>query len=218
MNAQLPIWRRPVFEGVTLFVLASLSVVIQSLPDLGEALQWRRSATFPLKVATAFTGHLTHWSWDHLLWDVVAFLGLGIAAIRLVPGRLLICLVLSALVISLEIMLFHPQFESYRGLSGIDSALFGLIVAGLWRQGPPVRYLAMIGLAGFLGKTTFELLTGDTLFVERAENDFIPATSAHLSGMVCGLLAGSSKLWTLVKFFGTPRKGLTPGYANRSRS
>lgn len=194
----------PIAETGLLVGLALVAVIIQCLPAVGEALQWQRSAALPASVATTLTGHFTHWSWDHFLWDIAAFIGLGFAAIRIVPGRLMACLLLSAIAIPIEIALFQPQFETYRGLSGIDSALFGLLIAGLWHRGGNPRLLASLGLLGFLGKSLFELTTGDTLFVERTANDFVPVGSAHLVGLFCGMLAGNQKLWVLVRFFAKP--------------
>ncbi len=195
----------PRAESGLLIGLALVVVIIQCLPAMGEALQWRRSAALPISAITTLTGHLTHWTWDHLLWDVIAFIGLGFAAIQINPGRFIACLLLAAILIPIEITLFLPQFETYRGLSGIDSALFGLLIAGLWQLSKKGRLLAALGFAGFLGKTVFELMTGDTLFVARETTDFTPVTSAHLVGLVCGILAGNRKLTTLIRFFLTPR-------------
>ncbi|MEM1441323.1 MAG: rhomboid family intramembrane serine protease [Verrucomicrobiota bacterium] len=213
---------------VLLLVLASIATALQCFPNLGEMLQWQRDAGWLVGLLTSVTGHLTHWSWDHFLWDILAFLGLGWTAIRLVPGRITSCLLLSTILIPLEIALFRPEFSTYRGLSGLDSALFGLLLAGLWRRGKMGKLLFLSGLTVFLGKAGYELVTGETLFVDHEASGFAPVPSAHLVGLFCGLLAGNEKIRTLVRFFGTPpqcvQKGktketeLTPGSSNRSRS
>ena len=183
----------PLVSGVVIGSLALLSIFIQCFPAIGEALQWQRSLSFPQSGLTALTGHLTHWSWDHLLWDVAALVGLGVAAIRILPGRVLLCLLLAALAIPIEIAWFRPEFATYRGLSGVDSALFGLVLAGLWQRKGAGRWLAISGLVGILAKTLFEWTTGDTFFVDRTNQEFIPVTSAHVVGLVCGLFAGLVK-------------------------
>ncbi len=190
MNSSVSWYRRPRLELTMLYALAALAFFLQGFPHLGEALQCNRDGKLPAILLTTFTGHLTHWSWDHLLWDLAAFIGLGIAATRLSPGRLLPCLLLAAIAIPLEIALFRPQFETYRGLSGIDSAFFGLVAAGLWRKGLTGRVLSALGVFGFLAKITFELATGATFFVDQAAGDFVPVVSAHLVGLACGLLTG----------------------------
>lgn len=198
-------------ESILLGSIALVAIVIQCLPAVGEALQWQRSAKLPASLISALTGHLTHWSWDHLMWDLAAFVGLGLASIRVIPGRLTACLLVSAIIIPLEIALFQPAFETYRGLSGIDSALFGLLTAGLWKQGKQGKLLASAGMIGFFGKSLFEFSTGDTLFVDRATGDFIPVSSAHLSGLIGGILAG-------VTIPGVLTRASTHDFANQSRS
>lgn len=164
--------------------------VVGFFPDLAEVLSWRRSLPFLLRLSTAFTGHLAHWSLDHLAWDLAAFAALACAAIRLAPGRVVPCLLFAGFAIPLEISLLQTQFESYRGLSGLDSALFGLVLAALWRNGGTARALSALGLAAFFGKIGYEFVTGDTLFVEREAGDFIPVVSAHVVGLLVGWLCG----------------------------
>lgn len=174
-------------------VLLVVSIGLQLFPNLAEALQWRRGAGFPFSLTGLFTGHLTHWSWNHLAWDLAAFAALSVVCLRLIPGRYVVCLAISAIVISLEIALNQPQFESYRGLSGIDSALFGLAIAGLWRLSREGRILGALALVAILAKTGFEHATGQTLFVSNDSQQlpgFVPATSAHVSGLICGLATG----------------------------
>ena len=150
-----------------------LAILLQLIPSLGEIFQWQRGGS----LLTYLTGHLTHWSWNHLIWDLAAFAALSFAAIRLIPQRFLLCLLVAGIIIPLEIALNQPQFETYRGLSGIDSALFGLTIAGLWKLRRTARLIA-------------ELATGDTFFVEQAQQSFIPVISAHISGFLAGLVSG----------------------------
>ena len=177
----------PPRAGVTAAIgVAVAAIAIQLFPAFGEMLQWQRGDT----LLTYLTGHLTHWSWNHLAWDLAAFAPLAFAAIRIIPQRFLLCLLISGIVIPLEIALNQPQFDTYRGLSGIDSALFGLIIAGLWKLRRTARWIAGTAMIAFLGKTIYELAIGDTLFVEQAQEAFIPATSAHISGCLAGLASG----------------------------
>ncbi len=166
--------------------VALLAIFFQLIPSLGEIFQWQRGGS----LLTYLTGHLTHWSWNHLIWDLAAFATLSFAAIRLIPQRFLLCLLVAGIVIPLEIALNQPQFETYRGLSGIDSALLGLTIAGLWKLRQTSRFIAAIALIAFVSKTIYELTTGDTIFVEQAQQAFIPATSAHISGFLAGLASG----------------------------
>lgn len=191
---------RPPRAGVLALVLiADLTLVVFAIPEAAEALQWERGRSFPGSLLTSLTGHLTHWSRDHLIWDLATFIGLSILCLRLIPHRYGRCLGIAALAIPLEIALNQPSFQSYRGLSGIDSALFGLLLAALWRRGSrtdgdqSAKLLAVIGATGFLGKSLLELINGQTLVVDATAAGFTPAVSAHLVGLASGLIAGTNE-------------------------
>jgi rhomboid family GlyGly-CTERM serine protease len=141
-----------------------------------------------------FTCHVLHWSWNHLIWDLAMFATLGAIAETNMPRRYRWTLILSALLITAGVMLYHPEMETYRGLSGIDTALFGLIVADLlgrrlherdWRS---VFWFSAL-LFVMLGKMVMETLAGTNLFV--TDTSFMPLPLAHLVGAVTGLLIGS---------------------------
>ena len=174
--------------GITLAVL-----IIPWIPEAATTLQWQRGESALVRLLGGITSHLTHWSWDHLIWDLAAFVTLSFASLRLLPERYPLCLLLAAVIIPMEIGLCQLSLETYRGLSGIDSALFGLILVGLWRSptgSTMSRLIAIGGGALFVIKSIYELMTLDTLFISNSTHDFVPAVSAHLTGMLCGLLAG----------------------------
>ena len=172
------------------------AVVVQSVAGLAEAMQWQRSAGAGL---SWLTSHLSHWSWNHLAWDLFAFGLLSLLCLRLMPSRYACCLLAAAVLIPLEIQINQPLLQSYRGLSGIDCALFGLVVAALWRQSSgdhksgEAQALAVLGGFGFLAKTLYELTTGGMVFVEAAQQTFVPVISAHLVGFLSGMVVGLSK-------------------------
>ena len=174
-----------------------VAVVVQSVAGLAEALQWQRSAGAGL---SWLTSHLSHWSWNHLAWDLFAFGLLSLLCLRLMPSRYAFCLFVAAVLIPLEIQIDQPLLESYRGLSGIDCALLGLVVAALWRQSSGDRNwgaaqaLALLGGCGFLAKTMYELTTGGTVFVEPGQEPFVPVISAHLVGFLSGATLGLARM------------------------
>lgn len=182
--------------GVLLALTIGLaSVLLQAAPSLAGSLEWTRQCRDLSASWRWLTGHLVHWSWNHLQWDLTAFALLSFAGLRLQPSRYAACLTLAAALIPLELRLLDGQFISYRGLSGIDSALFGLLVTSLWfhpatssgRRSP--RWLAAIGGCCFLAKTIFELTTGDTVFVANEHHEFAPVIPAHLVGFFAGVFA-----------------------------
>lgn len=190
----------PIIIGACLAsLIVAGTLVLGSQPTTAEDWQWQRGAWGDLPRPDHWqwvTSHLTHWSWGHLLWDLGAFIVLSIVCLRALPGRYPLALAIAAALIPLEIRLLEPQFTSYRGLSGLDSALFGLVVAALWRTKTTLpRLLAVLGSCGLVGKSGFELLTGTTLFAPAEPGLYLPVPSAHLTGFVAGLLAGLPMRW-----------------------
>jgi rhomboid family GlyGly-CTERM serine protease len=132
------------------------------------------------------TGHFTHWSAEHLMWDVIVFAALGAVCERLDRWKMIWTIVASIFAIS---FFAAPQCETYRGLSGIDSALFVLLAVMLRRERPIV---VSILLTAFAIKSGYELLTGHTIFVDNTASGFVPVPLAHIIGGVCGAIVG---LW-----------------------
>jgi hypothetical protein len=110
---------------------------------------------------------------------------------------MLACVLLSIPVISLMVWLFSPSITMYRGLSGIDTALFSLLCFQL--LGRKIRrrdwkWTAVIAtvLAGFIAKICLEL-NGLMLFVA-PDASFVPVPIAHVAGGICGLIIAGTQL------------------------
>ena len=167
-----------------------LALAVHCMPALTLAGQFDRAAIAHGQVWRFFTAHLTHFGDDHLRWDLLAFLVLGALAEHVSRPAFLITLGASAVIITTGVWIAQPQFATYRGLSGIDSAIFGLVIADLlvagWRERHPFSIaVGALALAGFAAKCAFEIATGGTVFVETA-GEFAPVPLAHLLGLVCG--------------------------------
>jgi rhomboid family GlyGly-CTERM serine protease len=145
------------------------------------------------------TCHALHWSGSHLVWDLAVFSTLGALCERRSRPRYVAALALSAVLIPLGLAVLHPEITRYRGLSGIDSALFGLLAADLGRQrlsegdrvGAGVMGLFLLGLAGKIG---LECLHGGNLFV--ADQSFVPLPWAHAIGGVVGVILALGEILT----------------------
>lgn len=161
-------------------------------------LEWDRAAIMARGEAwRLFTGHFVHWTPDHLMWDLLAFAVLG-AVVEKESRRMLVLVVfVSALAISL-LLLPDKTLSTYRGLSGIDSALLAAwLVNQAGRSGlKPGRagtVLPLVLLFLFGAKSAFETVTGRTLFVE-ASGAFSPLPEAHLLGAAAGMLTAFCRL------------------------
>ena len=197
MRTQLPL--------LTL-ALATLALV---LPAFGEGvqglLQYERGALAGGELWRLFTQHWTHWSAEHLVWDVLVFLALGAVCELRDRRRLLLTLAVSALAISLALTILAPGLVTCRGLSGLDSALFALLAAdwlgwadlvrgragdGGWR-----RLTGGLALGLFLAKCGYEQATGETLFVPVDASGMVPVPLAHLVGFLSALFVAAVWPW-----------------------
>jgi rhomboid family GlyGly-CTERM serine protease len=173
--------------------LTLLAIGIWLVPGASEWFEYRRSAIASGEFWRVITGHLTHWNSDHLLWDALMFAVLGALIERTSRRAFLATTMLSAAAISATLWFCQPGLELYRGLSGIDSALFVFQAGWLVREALVERrraaaILPTVALAGFAAKIGYELVTGATLFVDSAAAGFAPLPLAHVIGGAVGLL------------------------------
>jgi hypothetical protein len=106
---------------------------------------------------------------------------------------LLVTLAGSAVVISVVLWWLQPELDVYRGLSGVDSALFLLAVVNGVRQNLGRRQWTHLALfvmlvAAFACKTGYETFQNAAVFVHTG--DFVPVPLAHMLGALVGLLVG----------------------------
>ncbi len=180
--------------------LAVIASALLAFPEAASALELDRSAFQKAQLWRIWTGHLTHYGLSHGTWDVAMLLVLGGAmesgALGVAPLRrrsLAQLWLWSGAAISVAVVVLQPTLDRYRGLSGIDSALYAWLCASLLQQGardrrPATVALSLLALLGFVGKSLFEQLHQSTLFVDSLHAGFQPVPLAHLVGAVVGLL------------------------------
>lgn len=166
------------------------------LPLAGVFESWFSLQFSELSVSGAhrvLTCHLLHWSAEHLMWDLAVFVILGAVCEWRSPIRYAAALLLSAVAIPPCIMWWLPGIDSYRGLSGIDTALFGLLVADLLVRRIKDRdwmnaLVFSLFLVGLFGKIAMEMNSGANIFV--SDTSFIPIPLSHFVGAIIGLAIG----------------------------
>ncbi len=160
-------------------------------PEAIELLEYRRSALAQGQWWRLFTGHWTHWDASHLWLDAAAFVLLATACAKRSKVRVLLCLGLSAPAISFILWIVLPQMTHYRGLSGLDAALFALLAGWRWRDAVASRsqipWAAGLALATLALKILYEVVTGDALFLAQENSGFVPIPWAHAVGGLVGL-------------------------------
>lgn len=171
--------------------VAATAVAVALVPGAAAAWQYDRALIATGQPWRLLTGHLTHWSANHAFWDVLMLLMLGILLEPRGRGRLLLLLLGSAAAISLSLWTLQPDLATYRGLSGLDTALFAFLAVRLLadtrRRGNARRALlpAML-LAGFAAKLACESATGAALFADARAAGFTVVPLAHLVGAAAG--------------------------------
>ena len=175
---------------MTLIVgLAALAIAV--VPEAGQYLQLDRAAIAAGEVWRLGTCHLTHWNAEHLQWDFLMFILLGGACELRKPRRMRWCVAAAAGAVTGLVWCCFPDVQAYRGLSGIDTALFTLLAINLVRdarsEGNRLLTLAASGLlVGFAAKTAFEAATGQTYFVDQHAAGFSPLVWDHVAAAVVG--------------------------------
>lgn len=186
--------------GGASLILAIAAGAVFVIPGAAEWLEYDRAALASGQVWRLVTCHWTHWSLDHLLWDVAAFVLLGVLCERSSPAAWLRCLMLAVVAIPAAVWLMLPQIEHYRGLSGVDSAFFLLLATRLMsrqaaeRRWGPLAALVLLS-AGFIVKMVYEALTGNAVFSDNQAAGFVAVPLAHLAGASVGILFAVHWKW-----------------------
>jgi rhomboid family GlyGly-CTERM serine protease len=177
---------------------------------LAATLQFQRAAVSAGEWWRLLAAHLTHFDANHLTWDAGVLLLLGCICERESRAHCAATLAVAAAAITSAVWLCQPQFETYRGLSGLDCALFGLFAGGLLRRRDSLaRFTGAVALVGVVVKSALELSTGATLFASGA--GYAPVPLAHLSGAAAGFavsMVGNRSLTFLRQKSGSPNPPL----------
>ncbi len=125
-------------------ILGSATGLVAAWPRAAGLLEYNRDALLAGEWWRALTGHWSHASLDHLGWDLSVFLILGCCLALRSPRTFWTTLVGSTLAISAALLTLGPQWQAYRGLSGIDTALFVTLAMLSWfdSRRPTERWLA----------------------------------------------------------------------------
>jgi rhomboid family GlyGly-CTERM serine protease len=173
-------------------LLAVTAVLCSVWPGVAQALQWERAAVLAGEEWRLLSGHFVHFGAEHLVYDVVALVLLGAACERRGRAAMLGALAVSALAIPAVVASVRPDLGSYRGLSGLDAALFALLLTGLVREaaalGARLRAGALL-VVGVLFAVKLALeFSGVAVFVDTGF--VLPVPEAHAVGALVGLAFG----------------------------
>jgi rhomboid family GlyGly-CTERM serine protease len=185
----------PLFAVPITVLIAATASLLQLQVDLQSSVELRFAELQAAGIWRLATCHLLHWSHDHFLWDVLVLVAAGCVCESRWPRRFGVVLAAAGVLIPAVVLISAPEVLSYRGLSGLDSALFALAAGSLFVEEAAAgrRAAAMVAGAAVAGqflKIAVETAAGQTLFVQDAP--FIPVPLAHLCGALIGSLVA---LW-----------------------
>ncbi len=176
-------------------LLTAAAVIIHLFYDLRIQLLYDRSALGHYEFWRLITGHWVHLSTDHLFWSAATFLVLGSLCEIIDPKRYYAVVGLSAILIPIVIWRAMPDLMIYGGLSGLDCALYALLMVLLIKREIRSRNWIWVALFSLLlgslvAKIIYETTTGLTIFVANTHTNMTPVPLAHLVGGVIGFVVG----------------------------
>jgi hypothetical protein len=130
-----------------------------------------------------------------LQWDLLMFIVLGAVCESRNRQRMWTCVAGAAAAVSFLVLVFFPAIDCYRGLSGIDTALFTLLAVDLIRDARRQQRQLIAGtvsglLLGFIAKTVYEATTGHAFFVDQTAAGFELLVWDHIVAGFVGVLIG----------------------------
>lgn len=184
-------------HGLVVGVVAA-ALLVAALPGAAALLEYRRGALLaePWRL---ITGQLTHWPGDHIVWDLGLFVALAPALAARSRGLLAATVAGALVLVPAALWVLQPGITSFRGLSGVDSALFGalaVVLLGELRGDRRGLWLLALQVFGFGAKLAWEAGTQSCLFV--TADGWVPVPLAHVVGVLVGVagakLLGRGKL------------------------
>jgi len=182
-----PVWSPP---WVTLG-LVTVALLLGISPLAGRFAELRRVSSWVSEPWRLLLWQFVHWSPAHLFWDVTALAGSGLVCEWRSRRSLCLAVALSIVFVTPTVLLCHPGIQVFRGLSGLDCAVYSAALVVLWRSGhgrPGAWVLPSCAMALFVLKCLWETRTGLPVFVRHTIMISLP--SAHLAGALAGVVAG----------------------------
>jgi len=180
-------------------LLTVAAVIIHFSYSLRIQLLYGRSALVHHELWRLITCHWVHLSTDHLFWSAATFLVLGSLCEIMDPKRYYAVVGISAISIPIVIRWGLPDLMIYGGLSGLDCALYSLLMVLFIKREMQSRSwiwvtLFSLLLGGLVAKIIYETATGLTIFVGNTHTNMVPVPLAHLVGGIIGFFVGICKV------------------------
>lgn len=173
----------PWFTLVTTGSVILLYALLGAAPD---ALMWDRDFIMDGQIWRLISGHLVHADFEHLVWNVSAFVVLG-AVLQCGLGhgtqKMALTFASSAAVIHGIIYFVRPDLIWYVGLSGVLNSYFIVALYGIWQKTRST--IALFAGIGAVAKTLAETLLGGSVL---GIGSWQAVPEAHMAGLIAGIL------------------------------
>jgi len=146
----------------------------------------------------AWTGHLVHFGWPHLVVDAGLLAILGWTGERHYPAFTRWGLLLMPPFVSAAIYWFDPEMARYGGLSALNLGLLLYVAAQGWRRDWTDWFWPAV-IAAYVGELVYEYLRGGHGggAIRFDDASIRVATGAHLASAAYALLAlAFARLWS----------------------
>ena len=172
------------------WLITGLALLLFAVPSWGKWFEFQFYNFDGWQWLSLLGCHCLHWSGEHLFWDLSMFFILGLLCESHMQRKFAAVMALAGLAIPLCVLTLQPQLHSYRGLSGLDTAIFSLFMGHLlvtrlrerdWTQ---AIWMALL-LVGMVLKIGAEVYSSANIFV--SDDSFTPVPLAHVIGAVIGL-------------------------------
>lgn len=175
------------FPFVTVAIAASSLLIWWGGEDWANLMEWRRSEIAVGQWWRMATGHLCHWSGAHFFWDLLMFVTLGLF-LEARSRNSLVWSVLLAVALSHFALTQTSVFDTYRGLSGIGSAVFTCLAlsAVLNTRSRNDRICGVAGMLAFAAKLAYEITWTLPLIAQDLGEGVQVAISVHAAGFTAG--------------------------------
>jgi hypothetical protein len=175
-----------------------VSIILFYIPSLAYALQFNRKEMFSCKIYLFITCHFTHWNFKHMIIDTFIFLALSYLCIFFSfksiysIAQYFIYLLIPSILISIAVLIFNPEINFYRGLSGIDWALYFILMVQLyfaahwlWKTGAIIMFFL------FSLMIIYQIISKHSIFVPDMGEGVVTVPSAHIAGAISGIACTS---------------------------
>jgi len=176
-------------------LLTALALLIHYHHPLRPQLLYTRTALAHGDFWRLISCHWVHLNTDHLLWSAMTFFVLGSFCEIMNRGKYLATVGISTILIPTAIWFVMPHLNVYGGLSGLDCALYSLLIVLFIRREWSAQkwswiifYTIMLVLLP--AKIIYEMTSGLTIFVSNLQANMVPVPLSHLVGGVVGLAVG----------------------------